>query len=382
MKAPNNDIFSFLIFLGVVQGFFLAAFFLSGQRKKQLSNLFLGLMLLSLSAIILEIFLCYTNYMFGILHIIDFSEPLNYALGPLYYCYIVSKTRNEFDYRNLWHFAIFIAYFIYSLSWQFQSLDFKYNSYISAYHPEIPYKKVELWAPYYPLFRYHTDIQTFLHLSLYLFFSQIQIARAFREKQIPFFSSLNPNLKWLRNIQFQVMMVAFILIIVKVIFYNDLGDYLIASHISFVIYIVSIVVVKNSLFFHPAEPNKKYEKSSLNEEGEKEILIKLEALMQNEKIFAEADLSLPVLAKKIKVTPHHLSQVLNNRLNKSFFEYLAILRVEEAKRLLQLSENRSLKIDEIADLVGYNSKSAFNTAFRKHTGQTPSEFKKAQMASK
>jgi AraC-like DNA-binding protein len=56
---------------------------------------------------------------------------------------------------------------------------------------------------------------------------------------------------------------------------------------------------------------------------------------------------------------------------------IAGYRIEEAKKLV-LSENHDITIEELAEKVGYNSKSAFNKAFKKHTGQTPSQFKESK----
>jgi AraC-like DNA-binding protein len=53
-------------------------------------------------------------------------------------------------------------------------------------------------------------------------------------------------------------------------------------------------------------------------------------------------------------------------------------RVEEAKKLLK--EKQNIKVEEIAEQVGYNSKSSFNTAFKKITGLTPSEFRNGKNA--
>jgi AraC-like DNA-binding protein len=86
--------------------------------------------------------------------------------------------------------------------------------------------------------------------------------------------------------------------------------------------------------------------------------------------------SLSELAKKIGESPHHVSQVINEKLNVSFFELLASYRVEEAKRLLSDDKNNKLTVEEISEMVGYNSKTAFNNAFKKLSGKTPSEFRK------
>jgi AraC-like DNA-binding protein len=62
-------------------------------------------------------------------------------------------------------------------------------------------------------------------------------------------------------------------------------------------------------------------------------------------------------------------------MGKGFFEMLAWYRVEEAKRLMREDPEAKITVEEIADKVGYNSKSSFNTAFKKLSGQTPSQFR-------
>jgi AraC-like DNA-binding protein len=59
----------------------------------------------------------------------------------------------------------------------------------------------------------------------------------------------------------------------------------------------------------------------------------------------------------------------------SFYDWIAQYRVEEAKRLMTDPKTSQFTVEQIAEEVGYNSKSAFNKAFKKFAGQTPSEFR-------
>jgi AraC-like DNA-binding protein len=79
------------------------------------------------------------------------------------------------------------------------------------------------------------------------------------------------------------------------------------------------------------------------------------------------------LARMLGTSVHTLSQVINDGLGRNFFEMTAEYRVEEAKSLLKSQPN--IKVEEIAVQVGYNSKSSFNTSFKKIAGKTPSEFR-------
>jgi YesN/AraC family two-component response regulator len=122
-------------------------------------------------------------------------------------------------------------------------------------------------------------------------------------------------------------------------------------------------------------PSLKYKKSSLDEAEKNVILTHIVAQMENEKYFVKSTASLSGLAKSINESPHHVSQVINEKLNQSFFELLATHRVHEAKTILKTPLGKKLTIEEVAEQVGYNSKSAFNTAFKKITSQTPSTFR-------
>jgi YesN/AraC family two-component response regulator len=82
------------------------------------------------------------------------------------------------------------------------------------------------------------------------------------------------------------------------------------------------------------------------------------------------------LAKAVNEPPHYVSQVINEKLDKNFFDLLSTYRISEAKKLLHNKAMDQLTIEEIAEQVGYNSKAAFNKTIKNITGVTPSEFRK------
>jgi YesN/AraC family two-component response regulator len=122
-------------------------------------------------------------------------------------------------------------------------------------------------------------------------------------------------------------------------------------------------------------PSFKYKKSSLDQVEKNVILNNIVSQMENEKYFVKSTASLSGLAKSINESPHHVSQVINENLGQSFFELMATYRVREAQQILKTKLGKKLTIEEVAEQVGYNSKSAFNTAFKKITSQTPSTFR-------
>jgi AraC-like DNA-binding protein len=87
-------------------------------------------------------------------------------------------------------------------------------------------------------------------------------------------------------------------------------------------------------------------------------------------------LNIDKLSKLISSNRHHLSQVLNQKLGLSFYDYINTYRVNEAKILLTDAARADHKIAAIAYDAGFNSLSAFNDVFKKMTGQTPSQYRK------
>jgi len=81
-------------------------------------------------------------------------------------------------------------------------------------------------------------------------------------------------------------------------------------------------------------------------------------------------------AEKVSIPPYHLSQVINTCFNQNFFDFINSYRIKDSRRLLSEQDPDKKTIIEILYETGFNSKSVFNTAFKKHTGMTPSQFRK------
>ncbi len=123
----------------------------------------------------------------------------------------------------------------------------------------------------------------------------------------------------------------------------------------------------------------KYECSNLNEndiEGYKE---NLNQYLEQKKPYINADLKLGDLADHLGMPSYQLSQVINIGYQQNFYDLINSLRIIDAKRMLTDSSNQHNKIIGIAYDVGFNSKSTFNAAFKKHTGMTPTQFKNSYM---
>ncbi len=123
----------------------------------------------------------------------------------------------------------------------------------------------------------------------------------------------------------------------------------------------------------------KYAKSGLNSEQLLKYKLKLDQLMQSQQSFLSSDLTLPSLAEAVGCSVNHLSQVINSGFGMSFFDYLNQHRIEHARQLLASHDIHGSSILNIAFTVGFNSNSAFDAAFKKCVGQTPAQYRRAQV---
>lgn len=383
---PRTDLFAFLIFLGMVQGVVLGYFFLKHSRGTQRPNRYLGALMVGLTLLMTDIWLCYTNHMFRVVWLDDSTEWINLLVGPLLYLYFQASLAEKPTRRAWLHLLPSMAYLVYlGVMWFPQPVAHRYNAYVSAFHAHLPRLPVDPYGPdwaWWP--KDHIIELSFLSMAAYLLLNAKVVWRAFRRENQSFFSNQNPALAWYRNLLLQVFTTAVVFLICRLTFPDDLGDHLIAAHMAFVAYATSFALLRQSAHFTPKppepEPARKYEKSSLTQEQEDATLRRLDEVMGLEKPFLDSACSLPGLATRLGVSPHHLSQVLNDRLGQNFFEFLASHRVDEAKRLLADPAVAHLKLEEIGERVGYGSKSAFNGAFKKLTGQTPSEFRRSRVS--
>jgi AraC-like DNA-binding protein len=132
------------------------------------------------------------------------------------------------------------------------------------------------------------------------------------------------------------------------------------------------------LFIEPLESpvKNKYSGSLLSPEQSSRIAQKIKDFMEKEKPFLEPEITLQELSSRVKINPRYVSQVINERFNKNFFEFVNYYRVEEAKTQLVTDSGLEKTVLEILYECGFNSKSVFNTFFKKSTGLTPSQYRK------
>lgn len=123
---------------------------------------------------------------------------------------------------------------------------------------------------------------------------------------------------------------------------------------------------------------KRYESSSLTEEQKSLYLSQLLAQMEQDRPYLNQELTLKELAGQVGINPKYLSQIINEKREQNFMDFINSYRIEQAKFLLTSPAHQYFTILAIGQESGFRSKSAFYNAFKKMTGMTPSAFKRGE----
>jgi AraC-like DNA-binding protein len=381
--STHIDALTLFIFIGVFQGLVLSFLFIFKPSPNREANRYQGLFLLSLTLCILEQLLNMTGYIVKVLPITNSTEALNLVIGPFLYLFVKRSIDPSCKKKEWIHFIIPILYFVYLCFDLIQSNEFKYNSYVNSYHPDWPLLDIKLTISNDPLgIKSYLNLFTAIQVSFYISIAMIKIVKKANFSGGSIFKTDDAILKLLRNLILHLSAIILIFIIVKISFKGDMGDYFIGIYVSIFTMLTTYRVMYDSTYFDRATSFmdisvEKYRKSSLTESGKQKILENIILEFETNRYFSDNLASLSELAKKIGESPHHVSQVINEKLNESFFELLASYRVEEAKKVISGDKKNKVTVEEISETVGYNSKTAFNNAFKKLTGKTPSEYRKS-----
>lgn len=231
--------------------------------------------------------------------------------------------------------------------------------------------------------------------ALIIFQSVLYTAIAFlkihrHQKHLQLFSSdtADIDLGWLKRI-------IIILFVTSILFasYSFLNDMPAPNaYINFIELVAVFFIAYYSLKqkeIYPVDEKQRTELIAFNEEPapdakrkimpDEEIVVlkqRLSHIMEEQKPYLDSELNLVKLADLMSITSHQLSYLINTGFNENFFQFINNYRVEKAKDLLRSSEKNNFTILGIAFESGFNSKTSFNTTFKKITNKTPSEFKK------
>jgi len=320
-------------------------------------------------------------------NLIGWGDLLALVHGPFLYLYILHLTTPiKFSKKKLLHFLpVAFAYLLW-LSFLLQSPAQKLLVYDQGFS-----------SPYYKTIGIITNICIIISGIIYVLAAIVLLHRYKKKINEEFSTTDKISLNWLRY-----LIVGIAGIWVFVIFYPK-AEHIYFSASLYICFIGFLGVrqqqifktantssrsaAENPNFSTPKEnlseepasvalmPNKiKYDWSSLTDAEAECIFQQLNKIMAQEKLYKNAELTLSKLAESLKLKDAVLSQVINSKFNKSFYDYINSLRVDECVKMIADEKNQNYTLLSIAFDCGFNSKSSFNRNFRKFTGKSPSDF--------
>jgi AraC-like DNA-binding protein len=388
---PNFDTWTLVFFFFSSLSVLLSLFFIA-RFKTQGASIYVAILVLLFGISLFDWVLFWTRYHYTFPHLMNLWITFCFAYGPLAFFYL--KKLNGLaltPFQKIMHLSSCLVVFGYNCFFLFLSTAEKQTIILRGF----PHHSI------HPNLIYLINFLALIHMSAYCMACWAETRK---------FASSPPVRKW--SVLFTTMLSLFVFNFIlyhflsRSSFFNKEWDYGISF--SMVIFIAALAYsayaqpdIFNGYFFKESflgkkdadqiplpvsNPEaiakieeKKYKNSPLSKETSSELLQQLLVLMQHEKCYLNPDINLSLLAEKMNLSRHLTSQLINEQLGVSFFEYIKMLRIEEAKQILA-DNKQSHKIIDVAFMVGFNNKVSFYTAFKEKTGMTPSEFVKSNMA--
>ena len=377
---------NFISLIIVFVSWLLIAFLLTAKTKNKTSNILLALFLIVNAQDSSGMFASYFVYPkfpgWGMI----INSTVFFKL-PLLYLYVLSVIYSDFKLqkKHLLHALTWVINII-ILTPHFFAVDF--DGKLAFLNENNVEKKSEIWASY-----------ILVHIQIVVYFIMCFMAiKKYKLLLLENYSNASLfNYKWLFQIILLFAIEALIGTFKNVFLFAHLDMALYISQISVSIFALGFITWIVLKALHSPElfrgininlqlvKNLVLEQINLNKEvireDELEEIAQLKKHMSNEEPYLDASLTIDDLSKQMNIPTKDLSILINHNLNQHFFDFVNGYRIRKAMEILQNPKKSELTILEILYEVGFNSKSSFNTAFKKHTNQTPTQFREKHLKS-
>ena len=347
----------------------LGIFLFFSKRKRSRSNRILAIFFWLWGLNFLDGFLLLDGFYLHYPSLALWEDPLVFLYGPVIYFYCRSLTGLQPFWKPLYFLHLIPMVLLQLLAIVF------YHTQSTTYKLEIINRILNLEQP--PEI-FILTLLIFAHILGYIISSGLLIRR-YTEHIKNNYSTV--NLSWLNNVlRSLVYLVALSLFVSITQFYGEPLYF----EIGLLVLMASISVFISSILFRAFEEPQlfvyqhdgdKYRTSNLSTTEIDEIAAKIKGAL-DKKIYLDPETTISDLAEVAGVPARQVSQVINQKFNQNFFELINSYRIEAAQKLMQDPDDPKITILEVMYKAGYNSKSSFNTQFKKFTGLTPSEFKR------
>ena len=367
-------IFEILLWLGGVQGILLSII-LATHKSNQPANRYLGAGLFFLSVELFYLIITKTGTIDNYFLLIGFLFSLPFIYVPMLFFYIQEVTRlgiiNKYD--RLIHCIPFIICLFFFMPFYLENPYERYNQLKMIYDGNSGFVGIV------------NNLKPIYGVSYTVLF--IFLIKKHNKRIKNSYSNLDKiNVNWFKNLVIALVIISVILVFQNIFEFiydeKSILEYFLFTAIVIWIYLIGYFGLKQPEIFirehnyknEPANKESKYLKSGLDEKKAQKNLVVLLDIMEEEKLYLDGNLTLHELAMKTSLSPHNLSEILNTKLDQSFYDFVNKYRVDEFKRKISEGLSESHTILSLAYDSGFNSKSSFNTVFKKMVGLTPSAY--------
>ncbi len=362
---------------GVFQSLFFAVFLLSKQENKK-ANILLGIWLLFLALFFVEMWINSSATYLAHPNLIGAFSGVTFLFGPFLLLYTLFLANHQRQWRviDVLHFLPFLLYYgYYFLSFFPLEETVKLNAMAQIIKGEIP------------LNIFVISFIKAIHGIAYSGFTLLFLGRYKSAIQDNFSNTAKINLQWLTKLSYGFLAIYTLAFIVQItsLFGQYIGEGPIGLLSVLLIFMVAFLGLRQGALFNEANSGSeqeehvlkvKYLHSRMDERDIDQLKNRLIKVFESEKPYLDPEFRLSELALKMNIHANELSQVINEGFGQNFYTLVNSYRIEEVKRNIQDQQNNNLTLLAIGLQSGFNSKTTFNTVFKKMTGLTPSQFKK------
>lgn len=375
----RHDWVTYFMVVGIVLGLMLSLVIAIKSSQKNRPLRFLGWFLFVQTIVAMDVFLCYSGLMKYTLHLNDSTEPLVLMIAPLIYLFVYELLfRNPLPLRKYWiHFLPGVVYAMTQIGYYLHPLSVKMNAYVDAYFADLPMIAVPEGTKYpYQFIKDEFRWMILGSFVLYIILSLRTFIKYRRSrKQLSITKGINKYF-FSKNTVITMILIFLVVLIIFLNYEDDGGDHIIAIMQSLIVLFTAILFFLESRFFENSWIADKYETLR---GGQGDITIEeVISGVTAQSYFLDREASLKGLASLLETNPNYLSKTINSQTGMNFNDFINQYRVEEAKKRLISLEFKNLTVAAIGSTVGFTSKSAFYSAFKKHAKVSPSAFIKLQ----
>ena len=376
----RHNLISHFMFLGIAQAYFLTLVIFLRSKFGSPIRMF-GWSLLFQAIVCTDTYLCYTGLIKHMLHWNDSTEFLVLMIAPSIYFFTYSLLeRKPIRWKRHWpHLLLPILYPLTQMGYFLNPLSVKLNAYLDAYHPSIEMVKVPDGVTYeYQIIKDEFRWLVLFSFAFYLGLSLRLVLRARKSRKNSSKHIRVDKYAFTRNTLIFLVLLLTLIFVVYLNFEDDAGDHYIVLSMTLITYVSSFFILSESRFFENSWLADRYETLT----AETLPIARLETMVNENSFFLSPEISLKKLSERLQVSPNLLSKSINSELNLNFNDYINQKRVRVAQERLLSTDFEHLTVEAIGNSVGFNSKSAFYTAFKKFVGLSPSAFIKQRKSEK